>query len=119
MTGNTESFFFDETLNEVIQHRMDRENHVRLLRIEKVADEFVGVRVEKIALVRSTAIDEPEVVAHLLRTTGENRVVERAEGPIEFPGFLEGLSYRNFQTSGCARRFQCSSRAIVSLSRVR
>src|SRR5262245_32445381 len=103
----------------MVQHWMNRENDVGLLRIEKPADKLARVCVEEIAFVRTAAVYEPEVVAHALGTASQDRVVERAKGPVELSRLFQRLSDGDFQSCCRGCRLQCSCRAIVSLPRVR
>ena len=119
VAGNPQFLFFDKPLDEVVQHRMNGQNLVGLLGVQELFDELSRACVQKIALVWPAAIDEPEIATHLLGASRQNRVVKGSESPIELAGFFEWFSNRNLQSCGCGRRFQCSGRAIVSLSSVR
>jgi hypothetical protein len=92
MAGNTEPFFLDESLNEVIQHRMNGKDDVGLFSIEELTDELAGACVEEVAFVRPTAVDEPVVPAHPLWASRQDRVVKGTQGPIELAALFEGFS---------------------------
>ena len=83
ITGDAESFLAYVALNEVVEHRMDRQKDIRALRFYESADIPADFRIKEMALVRPRSIDQPEVPAHPLGAVRKQGIVEIGEGSID------------------------------------
>ena len=93
--GNGEAHIHTETVpEEVIHHRMDRQDDIGSLLIDESADISPDFRIKEVAFIRPDAVDQAEVKTHPLRTTPQKRIVEASERTVEFSGFFQWLSNR-------------------------
>src|SRR5215471_4302058 len=112
--GNRAVFLFDKSLNEVVEHRMNRKQRIGILRIQKLSDKFARLRIENSSFVGAAMIDQPEVAVHRLRTSRQKGLVKLPHRSVDRARLLQRLSDRNFQSCFGCRQFQGRRGTVVS-----
>src|SRR2546425_3158793 len=119
VTRDAGMVFVDETLDEMIQHRMDGQDDIGALRFDKSANISANFRIKVIALIWPHTIDQLKVPSHPLRPVRQKRVVKTGQGPVNPRGFFKGFSNAGTETSRLCCVFNGGRRAVVSFPGIR